>query len=94
MNRTPVRRRRILAASLLVGAVVVGSRAAGAAGDGQSVPAARRHVVRPGETLWSIALGAAPGRDPRHLIDAIERLNGLTGDDLVPGLELRIPSAA
>jgi hypothetical protein len=43
-----------------------------AAGD---VPAAV-HVVRPGDTLWSIAADVAPGRDPRPVVDELARRAG------------------
>lgn len=50
-----------------------------------------RHVVRPGDTLWSIAqdrVGA--GGDPRPLIDAILTAND-GGTALTPGRVLTIP---
>jgi hypothetical protein len=45
------------------------------------------HVVRPGDTLWSIATSVAPGRDPRPVVDELARRAG--GGALQPGQ--RIP---
>jgi nucleoid-associated protein YgaU len=49
-----------------------------------------RHVVRSGETLWSIASGQYAG-DPRAAIWRIEQRNGLTGAPLQPGTVLYLP---
>jgi hypothetical protein len=49
-------------------------------------------VVRPGETLWSVASRIAPGQDPRAVISAIEDLNGITDDQsLQAGQLLLLP---
>ena len=48
-------------------------------------------TVAPGDTLWSIALRVAPNADPRAEVAALERRNGLTSVDLVPGQVLRVP---
>ena len=87
---TRVRRRR-LAALVLVLAFAVGAWAAGRAlvslteaGATEPQPvtvadvpqAGQRYVVRPGDTLWSIAEQIAPGRDPRQVVDALEAANG------------------
>jgi hypothetical protein len=47
------------------------------------------HVVRPGDTLWSIAAAVAPGSDPRPVVDELARRAG--GATLQPGQ--RIPLA-
>lgn len=49
-----------------------------------------RHIVRPGETLWSIAAERYAG-DPRAAVWRIERRNGLGGAPLRPGLVLYLP---
>jgi LysM repeat protein len=49
-----------------------------------------RHVVRPGETLWSIA-AARYGGDLRAAIWRIEQRNGLAGGTLQPGTVLVLP---
>ena len=53
--------------------------------------ASRRYVVRPGDTLWSIASRGTPGADPRPLVDAIEAANHLDPGSLVPGQTLLVP---
>lgn len=62
-------------------------------GAAQEPNSPRTYVVRPGDTLWSIATRLAPSTDPRIVIDAITSANGLDPADLVPGHELSIPSA-
>ena len=49
-----------------------------------------RHVVRPGETLWAIAVERYGG-DPRAAVWRIEQRNGLTGSVLEPGTVLYLP---
>lgn len=45
--------------------------------------------VQPGDTLWSIAQRIAPQRDPRAVVADLQRVNHLTGADLVVGQSLR-----
>ncbi len=54
--------------------------------------AQHRYVVRPGDTLWSIALRIHDG-DPRALVDAIQAANGTDPGALVPGQVLVVPAA-
>ena len=54
---------------------------------------ARTYVVRPGDTLWSIAGDLSPGTDPRPVVHAIARANGVDAGSLVPGQQLAIPSS-
>lgn len=63
------------------GAVVVGRDAA-----------LREHLVAPGDTLWQLAQNAAPGADPREMVDRIMRLNNLAGVDVQVGSVLLIPN--
>jgi hypothetical protein len=51
----------------------------------------RTHVVERGETLWSIAVGLQPGRDPRDIVFEITETNGVDPGSLVPGQELVVP---
>ena len=52
----------------------------------------RSYRVRPGDTLWSIAVGHYAG-DPRDAIYRIDRRNHLGGSLIVPGQRLVLPSA-
>lgn len=52
----------------------------------------QRYTVKPGDTLWSIAVGHYAG-DPRDAIYRIDRRNHLAGSQLVPGQRLLLPSA-
>ena len=49
------------------------------------------YVVRPHDTLWSIATRVAPGDDPRDAVWRIRRLNRLAGATIVPGEKLVVP---
>jgi LysM domain len=60
------------------------------AGDGSAPTAVV--VVGAGDTLWGIAQQVDPERDPRAVIDEIERLNGLSGGVVVPGQALTVPA--
>jgi hypothetical protein len=51
---------------------------------------AREYVVRPGDTLWSIA-SAEYGGDPREGVWRLQRRNGLRGATIVPGQRLLLP---
>jgi nucleoid-associated protein YgaU len=50
------------------------------------------YLVRPGDTLWSIAERVSPGEDPRPLVDAIFAANRVEVGALVPGTTLVIPA--
>ena len=100
------RRRRLLVAGLCllsVAAVLVVAQliragtgggpltTTGAAAGPPMVPAgATSYVVRPGDTLWSIAAALAPGRDERPLVDRLAKEIG--GVDLYPGEVIPIPA--
>jgi LysM repeat protein len=78
-------------ALLLAGLAVLAAASAGqAAGPGSADPPPSV-VVRPGDTLWSIATRYVPGRDPFRAIDEIRQLNGLTGYTVPAGLRLTLP---
>ncbi|MFI0432522.1 MAG: LysM peptidoglycan-binding domain-containing protein [Candidatus Nanopelagicales bacterium] len=60
----------------------------------RTVPAAAATssiVVRPGDTLWSIAVRALPDRDPREAVVALREVNQIDGGDLAAGQRLRLP---
>lgn len=65
---------------------------AGSLAGGSAPASVGTYVVRQGDTLWSIAEQAAPGRDPRPMVDAIQAANGLDPMALVPGQTLVIPA--
>jgi len=52
-----------------------------------------RLVVRPGDTLWTIAEARYPDADPRIKVEEIERANQLPGPVLQPGQVLRLPAS-
>jgi hypothetical protein len=71
--------------------------ATGAQAANHGLPAAavqdtmRQVVVRPGQSLWSIALQAEPRADPRVVVQQIIQLNALSSDVVVPGESLWVP---
>ena len=95
MSRTRIRRRRVVASGLLVVALSVTAPAVSGAMTGGSAPGAAagdRYVVQRGDTLWSIAVGRAPGVDPRPVVQAIVDANRVDAGSLVPGQVLVIPA--
>ncbi|MDA8046376.1 MAG: LysM domain-containing protein [Actinomycetota bacterium] len=62
-----------------------------AAGPGMIQAGATDYVVRPGDTLWSIAAGVAPGRDERPVVDQLVRELGTS--DIYPGEVVRLQPA-
>ena len=98
------RRRRAVAAGLVVMAVLVLSAALGTFGGGP-LPAPDRpgpsrleaadgravYVVQPGDTFWSIARRLEPSGDPRPLVDRLVAAHG--GPTLHVGERLPLPPA-
>jgi nucleoid-associated protein YgaU len=91
-----VRRRRTLLVlmALLLGVLALplggaggNSHAPGSALAGSAHPAT--YVVRPGDTLWTIAERVDPTGDPRPLVARMEAQLGT--DTVVPGEEVRLP---
>ena len=78
-----------LTAALTVLFGVLSGAATGSGERGRPVPV-RIVQVEAGDTLWNIATRAAPGEDPRELIDEIEELNSLDGS-LRVGSEIAVP---
>ena len=99
LGRRPVSRatywcRRAFVAALVVGLVLLMAQAGAALGGtslatpGRGTTSAssatvRHTVVRPGDSLWSIASRLVPGSDPRPVVDALSRARD--GAPLVPG---------
>jgi len=86
--------RGMVAVAVLVGLLALGlvwlARA--------SAPQARTHrtaphvvTVQAGDTLWAIATRVAPGADPQAEVDRLKHVNHLSGSELVPGQQLRVP---
>jgi len=48
-------------------------------------------VVRPGDTLWSIAARAEPSADPRLVVQQITDINALQGPQVTPGQRMWVP---
>jgi hypothetical protein len=105
VSRTPVRltrRGRVVAAALVVAGVtivvllasVLASGGAQATNHGQAGAGYRgmhQIVVRPGQTLWSIASAAEPTADTRVVVQQILTANALTGTTITAGQLLWVP---
>jgi LysM repeat protein len=72
----------LVAAALAVGMLARSSHGAGPE---------RTVVVKPGDTLWSIAARTYAG-DPREGVWELEQRNHLAGATIVPGERLVLPS--
>src|SRR5207248_7050791 len=90
----------LVIASVLAAVVLVWLAAAGgaqAASNGVPPGSVKRSmtqvVVRPGQTLWAIALRVQPGADPRAVVQEIVDANGLPGPSIQPGERLWVPKA-
>ncbi len=88
-TRTVYLRRRVIAVLLGMVLMVVMAQAGAALGGStlaapERSPAVLEHtIVRPGDSLWSVAQRLAPGEDPRPVVDALEQARH--GAALVPG---------
>jgi LysM domain len=85
-----------LAAALLVTMVsLLLAGVAQATNDSPSPRAARENlvqvIVRPGQSLWSVAESADPDQDTRAVIQQIIDLNSLNGDTVFAGQQLWVP---
>ena len=89
------RRGRVVVTLLLLVVVLVGftmfSGYSAATREVGTQPETRTVVVDQGDTLWAIAGAAAGDRDVREVVHEIEKLNSLTGPELVEGQELAVP---
>jgi LysM domain len=84
------------AAALLVTAIsLLAAGVAQATSHALSPHAARQNliqvVVRPGQSLWSVAESTDPDQDPRAVIQQIIDLNALSSDAVFPGEQLWVP---
>jgi LysM repeat protein len=81
----------VLAACLVfVGAAATSVASVSLAADPGGV--AEVAVVRPGDTLWSVAARHVPSDDPYRIIEEIRRLNGLSGHMIHAGQQLIMPA--
>jgi LysM repeat protein len=71
---------------LCVAAIGVGLAARGSSGAGPK----RTYVVKPGDTLWTVAEHAYAG-DPREWVWKLEQRNHLGSATIVPGEKLVLP---
>jgi hypothetical protein len=87
----------LAAAALLTPVWLLAAAGAQAANHGlppAAVHAGLRHIeVRPGQTLWSIAMAAEPTADPRVVAQEIMQVNALSSQVLVPGESLWVPAS-
>jgi hypothetical protein len=86
------RRRRFGVLVAAVAVVVMAGRAGAALGGGslavpERAPSVARHVVQPGDSLWSAAHELAPDADPREVVDQLIDARG--DGPLMPGEVLR-----
>jgi hypothetical protein len=97
-TRLTRRGRVVVAVAAAVLVTVISLLVAGVAqatNDGPSARAARQHlvqvVVRPGQSLWSVAESADPDQDTRAVVQQIIDLNALAGDTVYAGQQLWVP---
>ena len=93
MHRTYVRRRLVALATAVGVVAALSGPISGTLGVGHEAAfvSSRTYVVRPGDTLWSIAASVSPDRDPREVIHDLDALNQAPVDRLRPGLVLTVP---
>jgi nucleoid-associated protein YgaU len=81
-------RRRLVAGAVGLAVLVMAGKAGAALGGSplaapERAPATTRHVVQPGDSLWSIAERVERGGDPRPVVDALVAARG--HEPLIPG---------
>jgi hypothetical protein len=80
--------------ALLAGVLSVGlASVAQAAHSGQASPGryVARVMVRPGQSLWSLAETYDPHADPRVIVEQIQQLNSMPGAEVAAGQLLWVP---
>jgi hypothetical protein len=82
-------------AVIAAGLIMVLPRGADATGAGVSPAPDEQKLaevaLRPGDTLWSIAVRTDPRADPRLVVQRITDLNALAGAGITPGRMLWVP---
>lgn len=71
-------------------AVIAGAHASAATQHARPAHGPAVVVVRPGDTLWALAVRADPSADPRVTVARLIKINGLPGAELRPGQALRL----
>ena len=82
------------ASALAIGALSIALAAtAQASHAGQAAPGRylAKVEVGPGQSMWSLAEANDPDADPRLVVQQIQQLNSMTGDQLQPGEVLWVP---
>jgi len=80
--------------ALMVGALSVALASAAQAAHGGHAPAGRyvaKVMVRPGQSLWSLAETYDPHADPRAAVEQIQQLNSMAGAEVKAGQVLWVP---
>jgi len=84
----------IAVASVLLATSAQATRGSGAAAPGKAATPGKyvtKVVVRPGQSLWTVAETNDPNADTRRVIADIESMNSMSGDQLQPGETLWVP---
>lgn len=88
-NASALSRLVVLLTAIVMGFLLLASSVNADAGPEPTV----EYLVRPGDSLWSLAARHGdPEDDPRVMIHHIRRLNGITSSAISPGQVLLIPS--
>ena len=93
MVRTRVRRTRLVLTAAVIVSLVLGFLAGRAFAEPSAGEAGRPvYVVRPGDTLWEIAMRVAgPEGDPRPVVVDLVSRNGVRDGLIAPGQRLVLP---
>jgi LysM repeat protein len=84
----------VAAVTVLLTAVAGGAQASGPRTPGSSPYSGMTQiVVRPGQTVWSVAVAAEPGANPWTVIQEIIDVNGLSGPQIQAGQTLWVPES-
>jgi LysM repeat protein len=86
------RRGRVVVILFLLAVAAVGLAFTAPASDAAAPSGPRAVVVvRPGDSLWSIAARYLPSHDAPGTVEEIRRLNGLDGYTIYAGQQLTLP---
>jgi hypothetical protein len=89
-DRAKYRRRRL--GALAVAATFAGALYVGGVAGAEQPPT--HYTVAPGDTLWEIAIErTALWEDPRPKVEAIREANDLSGYEIYPGMDRKVPAS-